>query len=102
MELFFYVKVKPSDLQCIFLIEALGDERRSFSYYKAIPVIEKLPFTIESVEQVKHLPAIGKSMKEHVGECSLANILSFEDGYPFGRSVAKYHIFHLNFFMRLE
>ncbi|KAK3038649.1 hypothetical protein RJ639_027312 [Escallonia herrerae] len=47
---------------------ALGDDRRSFSYYKAIPVIEKLPFKIESVEQVKHLPGIGKSMQEHIQE----------------------------------
>jgi len=46
--------------------KALGDDRRSFSYYKAILVIEKLPFRIESVDQVKHLPAIGKSMQDHV------------------------------------
>lgn len=45
---------------------ALGDDRRSFSYYKAIPVIEKLPFKIESVDQVKHLPGIGKSLQDHV------------------------------------
>lgn len=44
----------------------MGDDRRSFSYYKAIPVIEKLPFKIESVDQVKHLPGIGKSLQEHV------------------------------------
>lgn len=47
-------------------LEALGDDRRSFSYYKAIPVIEKLPFKIESADQVKDLPAIGKSLKDHV------------------------------------
>lgn len=47
---------------------AMGDDRRSFSYYKAIPVIEKLPFKIESMEQVKHLPAIGKSMQDHVSD----------------------------------
>ncbi|XAR65021.1 DNA-directed DNA polymerase [Bertholletia excelsa] len=51
-----------------FLMIALGDDRRSFSYYKAIPVIEKLPFKIESVDQVKHLPAIGKSMQDHIQE----------------------------------
>lgn len=50
------------------LSEALGDDRRSYSYYKAIPVIEKLPFKIESAEQVKHLPTIGKSMQEHVSD----------------------------------
>jgi hypothetical protein len=49
-----------------FPFEALGDDRRSFSYYKAIPVIEKLPFKIESADQVKNLPAIGKSLKDHV------------------------------------
>lgn len=47
---------------------ALGDERRSFSYYKAIPVIEKLPFKIESADQVKHLPGIGKSLQDHVSK----------------------------------
>lgn len=47
---------------------ALGDERRSFSYYKAIPVIEKLPFRIESVDQVKNLPTIGKSLQDHVSK----------------------------------
>lgn len=47
---------------------ALGDDRRSFSYYKAIPVIEKLPFKIESVDQVKHLPGIGKSLQDHVSK----------------------------------
>ncbi|KAG6600136.1 DNA polymerase lambda, partial [Cucurbita argyrosperma subsp. sororia] len=47
------------------IYRALGDERRSFSYYKAIPVIEKLPFKIESIDQVKHLPAIGKSLQDH-------------------------------------
>lgn len=47
---------------------ALGDDRRSFSYYKAIAVIEKLPFKIENMDQVKHLPAIGKSMQDHIQE----------------------------------
>lgn len=51
-----------------FSMVALGDDRRSFSYYKAIAVIEKLPFKIESVDQVKHLPAIGKSMQDHIQE----------------------------------
>ncbi|KAJ4813924.1 DNA polymerase lambda [Rhynchospora pubera] len=50
------------------IYRALGDDRRSFSYYKAIPVIEKLPFKIESVDQVKHLPTIGKSLQDHIDE----------------------------------
>lgn len=53
---------------------ALGDDRRSFSYYKAIPVIEKLPFKIESADQVKHLPGIGKSLQDHVNKCSLSSV----------------------------
>ncbi|XP_024023131.1 DNA polymerase lambda isoform X2 [Morus notabilis] len=53
------------------IYRALGDDRRSFSYYKAIPVIEKFPFNIESAEQVKHLPSIGKSMQDHVRTISL-------------------------------
>ncbi|XP_020579488.1 DNA polymerase lambda [Phalaenopsis equestris] len=50
------------------IYRALGDERRSFSYQKAIPVIEKLSFKIENVDQVKHLPAIGKSLQDHIQE----------------------------------
>ncbi|KAH6809551.1 DNA polymerase lambda [Perilla frutescens var. frutescens] len=50
------------------IYRALGDDRRSFSYHKAIPVIEKLPFKIESVDQVKHLPGIGKSLQDHIQE----------------------------------
>lgn len=49
-------------------MKALGDDRRSFSYYKAIPVIEKLPFRIESADQVKHLPGIGRSLQDHVSK----------------------------------
>lgn len=56
----------------LFPYKALGDDRRSFSYQKAIPVIEKLDFKIESAEQVKHLPSIGKAMQEHVSECKLS------------------------------
>lgn len=54
-------------------IKALGDDRRSFSYHKAIGVIEKVPFKIESADQVKDLPTIGKSMNDHV-----RNILVYE------------------------
>ncbi|GMH20701.1 hypothetical protein Nepgr_022542 [Nepenthes gracilis] len=58
------------------IYRALGDERRSFSYYKAIPVIEKLNFKIESAEQVKHLPAIGKSLQDHIQEIVTTGKLS--------------------------
>ncbi|XP_011655646.1 DNA polymerase lambda isoform X2 [Cucumis sativus] len=58
------------------IYRALGDERRSFSYYKAIPVIEKLPFRIESIDQVKHLPAIGKSLQDHIQEIVTTGKLS--------------------------
>ncbi|KAL6571763.1 hypothetical protein OROHE_002632 [Orobanche hederae] len=50
------------------IYRALGDDRRSFSYYKAIPVIEKLPFRIGSADQVKDLPGIGKSLQDHINE----------------------------------
>ncbi|XP_022151135.1 DNA polymerase lambda isoform X2 [Momordica charantia] len=58
------------------IYRALGDERRSFSYYKAIPVIEKLPFKIESIHQVKDLPAIGKSLQDHIQEIVTTGKLS--------------------------
>ncbi|WVZ13889.1 hypothetical protein V8G54_011455 [Vigna mungo] len=47
------------------IYRALGDDRRSFSYYKAIAVIEKLPYKIESADQINNLPSIGKSLKDH-------------------------------------
>ncbi|XP_028547696.1 DNA polymerase lambda [Dendrobium catenatum] len=50
------------------IYRALGDDRRSFSYQKAIPVIEKIPFKIDNVDQVKHLPAIGRSLQDHIQE----------------------------------
>lgn len=49
----------------------MGDNRRSFSYHKAVAVTEKLPFKIESTDQVKGLPGIGKSMQDHVSEHTL-------------------------------
>ncbi|KAL5723590.1 DNA-directed DNA polymerase [Ranunculus cassubicifolius] len=58
------------------IYRALGEDRRSFSYYKAIPVIEKLPFKIESVDQVKDLPTIGKSMQDHIHEIVTTGKLS--------------------------
>lgn len=57
------------------LVKALGDDRRSFSYYKAIPVIEKVPFKIESAEQVKDLPGIGKSLQDHVSNAVIIECL---------------------------
>ncbi|KAL3683505.1 hypothetical protein R1sor_001527 [Riccia sorocarpa] len=48
--------------------DALGDDRRSFSYYKANSVLEKLPFKITRPDQVKGLPAIGKSMQDQIME----------------------------------
>ncbi|KAL3840986.1 hypothetical protein ACJIZ3_025577 [Penstemon smallii] len=68
---------KPPDLnkniteifgKLVDIYRALGDDRRSFSYYKAIPVIEKLPFKIETADQVKNLPGIGKSLQDHIQE----------------------------------
>ncbi|TVU11889.1 hypothetical protein EJB05_45499 [Eragrostis curvula] len=58
------------------IYRALGDDRRSFSYYKAIPVIEKLPFKIESADQVKDLPTIGKSLRDHINEIVTTGKLS--------------------------
>ncbi|VAI72471.1 unnamed protein product [Triticum turgidum subsp. durum] len=58
------------------IYRAMGDDRRSFSYYKAIPVIEKLPFKIESGDQVKNLPTIGKSLKDHINEIVTTGKLS--------------------------
>lgn len=57
-----------SDSLWLLLREALGEDRRSFSYYKAIAVIEKLSFKIDSADQVKDLPSIGKSLQDHVSE----------------------------------
>ncbi|CAL0331498.1 unnamed protein product [Lupinus luteus] len=58
------------------IYRALGDDRRSFSYYKAIAVIEKLPFKIENADQIKDLPSIGKSMKDHIQEIITTQKLS--------------------------
>ncbi|XP_057448411.1 DNA polymerase lambda isoform X2 [Lotus japonicus] len=58
------------------IYRALGDDRRSFSYHKAIAVIEKLPFKIESTDQLKNLPSIGKSMKDHIQEIITTGKLS--------------------------
>lgn len=58
------------------IYRALGEDRRSFSYYKAIAVIEKLPFKIESADQINNLPSIGKSMKDHIQEIITTGKLS--------------------------
>ncbi|XP_017971942.1 PREDICTED: DNA polymerase beta isoform X1 [Theobroma cacao] len=58
------------------IYRALGDDRRSFSYYKAIAAVEKLPFKIESSNQVKNLPGIGKSMQDHIQEIVTTGKLS--------------------------
>ncbi|XVF02385.1 hypothetical protein REPUB_Repub04eG0171200 [Reevesia pubescens] len=58
------------------IYRALGDDRKSFSYYKAISVVEKLPFKIESADQVKNLPGIGKSMQDHIQEIVTTGKLS--------------------------
>ncbi|KAG4162751.1 hypothetical protein ERO13_D01G132600v2 [Gossypium hirsutum] len=58
------------------IYRALGDDRRSFSYYKAIAVVEKLPFKVESADQVKDLPGIGKSMQDHIQEIVTTGKLS--------------------------
>ncbi|GLT86393.1 hypothetical protein SLE2022_045350 [Rubroshorea leprosula] len=58
------------------IYRALGEDRRSFSYHKAITVIEKLPFKIESADQVKTLPGIGKSLQDHIQEIVTTGKLS--------------------------
>lgn len=73
-------------------MKALGDDRRSFSYYKAIPVIEKLPFKIQNVDQVKHLPSIGKSMQDHVSEYTLPFTISLSLSLEF--FILFYFSFH--------
>lgn len=56
-----------TDLRDIYK-DALGDERRSFSYHKALSVLEKLPFRIDHVDQLKGLPSIGKSIQDNIHE----------------------------------
>ncbi|XP_047066533.1 DNA polymerase lambda-like [Lolium rigidum] len=75
------------------IYRALGDDRRSFSYYKAIPVIEKLPFKIESADQVKNLPAIGKSLKDHINEIVTTGKLSKLDHFENDEKVRAVNLF---------
>ncbi|OVA11270.1 BRCT domain [Macleaya cordata] len=75
------------------IYRALGDDRRSFSYYKAIPVIEKLSFKIESVDQVKHLPTIGKSMQDHIHEIVTTGKLSKLEHFETDEKVRTINLF---------
>ncbi|KAI3853473.1 hypothetical protein MKX03_010369 [Papaver bracteatum] len=75
------------------IYRALGEDRRSFSYYKAIPVIEKLPFKIESVDQVKHLPTIGKSMQDHIHEIVTTGKLSKLEHFETDEKVRTINLF---------
>ncbi|KAK8470148.1 hypothetical protein PHAVU_004G071000 [Phaseolus vulgaris] len=70
------------------IYRALGDDRRSFSYYKAIAVIEKLPFKIESADQINNLPSIGKSMKDHIQEIITSGKLSKLEHFETDEKVA--------------
>ncbi|KAM0824459.1 hypothetical protein ACQ4PT_070188 [Festuca glaucescens] len=75
------------------IYRALGDDRRSFSYYKAIPVIEKLPFKIESADQVKNLPTIGKSLKDHINEIVTTGKLSKLEHFENDEKVRAVNLF---------
>ncbi|KAK9119622.1 hypothetical protein Scep_017715 [Stephania cephalantha] len=75
------------------IYRALGDDRRSFSYYKAISVIEKLPFKIESGDQVKHLPAIGKAMQDHIHEIVTTGKLSKLEHFETDEKVKTINLF---------
>ncbi|MED6217234.1 hypothetical protein PIB30_015796 [Stylosanthes scabra] len=75
------------------IYRALGDDRRSFSYYKAIAVIEKLPFKIESTDQIKDLPSIGKSMKDHIQEIITTGKLSKLEHFETDEKVRSISLF---------
>lgn len=75
------------------IYRALGDDRRSFSYYKAVPVIEKLPFKIESADQVKNLPAIGKSLRDHINEIVTTGKLSKLEHFENDEKVRTVNLF---------
>ncbi|XP_021293429.1 DNA polymerase lambda isoform X2 [Herrania umbratica] len=67
--------------------------QRSFSYYKAIAVVEKLPFKIESSNQVKNLPGIGKSMQDHIQEIVTTGKLSKLEHFETDEKVRTISIF---------
>lgn len=73
--------------------DALGDDRRSFSYNKALSVLEKIPFKIVSVDQVKGLPAIGKSMQEHIQEILQTGQLSKLDQFEKDEKIRTISLF---------
>ncbi|XP_059448061.1 DNA polymerase lambda isoform X2 [Corylus avellana] len=75
------------------IYRALGDDRRSFSYHKAIPVIEKLPFKIESADQVKDLPSIGKSLQDHIQEIVTTGKLSKLEHFERDEKVRTINLF---------
>lgn len=75
------------------IYRALGDDRRSFSYHKAIGVIEKLPFKIESADQVKDLPTIGKSMQDHIQEIVTTGKLSKLEHFETDEKVRTINLF---------
>ncbi|XVF84892.1 hypothetical protein PTKIN_Ptkin17bG0075800 [Pterospermum kingtungense] len=75
------------------IYRALGDDRRSFSYYKAISVVERLPFKIESADQVKNLPGIGKSMQDHIQEIVSTGKLSKLEHFETDEKVSTISLF---------
>lgn len=75
------------------IYRALGDDRRSFSYYKAIGVIEKLPFKIENADQVKDLPTIGKSLQDHIQEIVTTGKLSKLEHFEADEKVRTLNLF---------
>ncbi|XP_062159840.1 DNA polymerase lambda isoform X2 [Alnus glutinosa] len=75
------------------IYRALGDDRRSFSYHKAILVIEKLPFKIESANQVKDLPSIGKSLQDHIQEIVTTGKLSKLEHFERDEKVRTINLF---------
>ncbi|RAL53239.1 hypothetical protein DM860_006911 [Cuscuta australis] len=93
---------KPPDLnknvteifgKLVSIYRALGDDRRSFSYNKAISVIEKLPFKIVNVDQVRHLPSIGKSMQDHIMEIVNTGKLSKLENFENDEKVQTINLF---------
>ncbi|RDX97331.1 DNA polymerase lambda [Mucuna pruriens] len=75
------------------IYRALGDDRRSFSYHKATAVIEKLPFKIESADQISNLPSIGKSMKDHIQEIITTGKLSKLEHFEMDEKVRTISLF---------
>ncbi|KAH7283750.1 hypothetical protein KP509_34G022400 [Ceratopteris richardii] len=73
--------------------DALGDDHRSFSYHKAISVLEKLPFKIENVDQIKGLPTIGKSLREHINEILRTGSLSKLENFKNDKKVQALRLF---------